>query len=132
MTQPTLHVAALVASGDEFLMLRESTVWRLPTGAAQLGETMAEAIVRVVYEEVGSADAVCGPFIGWSEVLENSAPVSHCVTMYFRAVLLQDQFEASRKSGEVRWIPSWETAELGLADGLAEFLSDHGFIDTVV
>ena len=52
--------------------------------------------------------------------------------MYFRAVLLDSTTQPASQAAEVRWIPSWDAAELGLADGLAEFLGEHGLIETLI
>ena len=132
MSHPSLRVAALVPRGDDYLMLRTGTHWQLPAASVRIGETLAEAVVRALADQVGLVEAICGPFIGWAEAVEAVAPDTHSVTMYFRAVTLESETEPSSPSAEVRWIPSWDAAELGLADGLAEFLSDHGYIETLV
>jgi ADP-ribose pyrophosphatase YjhB (NUDIX family) len=132
MSQPAVYVAALVVSGDDFLMLRQHKNWALPSAAVRNGETLAEAVVRAIGEQVGLAEAICGPFIGWSESIETEAPQSHTMSMYFRAVLLDAEAQPASQTAEVRWIPSWDAAELGLADGLAEFLGEHGLIETLI
>ncbi len=132
MTHPSVHVCALVVRGEEFLMHRRGAYWALPEGAVNLYETLAEAVVRVLAEQVGMAEAICGPFIGWSETIDAPAHGPHVVRMYFHAILLDQQTEPDSAATEVRWIPSWDAAELGLTDGLAEFLSDHGLIETMV
>lgn len=132
MSQLAVHVAALVVSGDDFLMLRQHKNWALPATAVRYGETLAEAVVRALGEQVGVAEAICGPFIGWSESIETETPQSHTLSMYFRAVLLDAETQPASQTAEVRWIPSWDAAELGLADGLAEFLGEHGLIETLI
>ncbi len=132
MSQLAVHVAALVVSGDDFLMLRQQKDWALPAAAVSYGETLAEAVVRALGEQVGVAEAICGPFIGWAESIETDTQQSHTLTMYFRAVLLDSEAQPASQTAEVRWIPSWDAAELGLTDGLAEFLGEHGLIETLV
>ena len=136
MSQPAVHVAALVVSGNDFLMLRQQKNWALPATAVRYGETLAEAVVRALGEQVGVAEAICGPFIGWSESIDTDTdtdtPQSHRLSMYFRAVLLDAEAQPASHTAEVRWIPSWDAAELGLTDGLAEFLAEHGFIETLI
>jgi ADP-ribose pyrophosphatase YjhB (NUDIX family) len=132
MSHPSVYVAALVLRGDGFLMLRTGADWQLPNASVQLGETLAEAVVRILAEQAGLQGAICGPFIGWAESVEALPPDTHRVTMYFQAVTLGHETEPKSVRAEVRWIPAWDAAELGLADGLAEFLSEHGYIDTLV
>lgn len=136
MSHLAVHVAALVVSGDDLLMLRQHNNWALPATAVRYGETLAEAVVRVLGEQVGVAEAVCGPFIGWAESIdtdtETDTSLSHTLSMYFRAVLLDSTTQPASQIAEVRWIPSWDAAELGLADGLAEFLGEHGLIETLI
>jgi ADP-ribose pyrophosphatase YjhB (NUDIX family) len=132
MSQLAVHVAALVVSGDDFLMLRQQKHWALPATAVRYGETLAEAVVRALGEQVGVAEAICGPFIGWGESIETDTPQGHTLSMYFRAVLLDAEAQPASQTAEVRWIPSWDAAELGLTDGLAEFLGEHGLIETLV
>lgn len=114
---------------------RHGHTWSLPGGVATAGETLAEAVVRTVRERTG-ADALCGPFVGWSELPD----VDATVTMHFEVVVL-DAAEPERRSGampdgpdgdEVRAVPDWEISELPLTPGLAEFLADQGFIELVV
>ena len=136
MSRLAVHVAALVVSGDDFLMLRQHNNWALPATAVGYGETLAEAVVRALGEQVGVAEAICGPFIGWAESIDTDTDIdtsqSHTLSMYFRAVLLDSTTQPASQAAEVRWIPSWDAAELGLADGLAEFLGEHGLIETLI
>ena len=136
MSRLAVHVAALVVSGDDFLMLRQHNNWALPATAVRYGETLPEAVVRALGEQVGVAEAICGPFIGWAESIDTDTDTdtsqSHTLSMYFRAVLLDSTTQPASQTAEVRWIPSWDAAELGLADGLAEFLGEHGLIETLI
>ncbi|MCX6526069.1 MAG: NUDIX domain-containing protein [Actinobacteria bacterium] len=136
MSHLAVHVAALVVSGDDFLMLRQHNNWALPATAVRYGETLAEAVVRALGEQAGVAEAICGPFIGWAESIDTDTDIdtsqSHTLSMYFRAVLLDSTTQPASQAAEVRWIPSWDAAELGLADGLAEFLGEHGLIETLI
>ena len=50
MSQPAVHVAALVVSGNDFLMLRQQKNWALPATAVRYGETLAEAVAAVKRE----------------------------------------------------------------------------------
>jgi 8-oxo-dGTP diphosphatase len=136
---PVVHVAAVALRGDDLLMVRRghgaaAGEWSLPDGPVRRGETMAEAVVRVVSTETAYVDGVCGPFIGWHEVIDDDAVDEHRVVMCFTAVIMdQDRDPQLEAAGtEIRWIPVWTVPELPLAEGLAEFLADEEIIDTVV
>lgn len=136
---PAIHVAALSLRGDDLLMVRRghgaaAGEWALPGGPVRRGETMAEAVVRVLGTETAYDDGLCGPFIGWRELIDDDAVAEHRVVMYFTAVIMdQDPDPQLEAAGlEVRWIPVWTVPELPLSEGLAEFLADEEIIDTVV
>ena len=134
---PHLEVAAVVQRGDDLLLVRRGDgpaagEWDVPGGALALGETMAEAVVRTFGGETGHADVLCGPFLGWSEVIDDDAPGRHRVVMYFTAVLMDTEPAGDPTAAEVDWVPVWTVPELRLRDGLAEFLAVQELIDTVV
>lgn len=110
----------------------------MPSAPVRGGETMVEAVVRAVRSLTG-LDALCGAFLGWYEVLPAESDrgstrrgTPHEVVACFRAVSLEPD-EPTPGSGaiEARWMAAWDVSELPLADGLAELLAEHGFIDTL-
>lgn len=138
---PVVLVAALWQVGSDLVMVRERSGdrrdrWRLPGGDVRAGETLAEAVVRTVDADT-CADALCGPFAGWNEVVDDDR---HTLTMYFEAVVLDpppiDRGSGAMEPGlsaeEVRAVPDWEVSELPVVPGLAEFLADQGLIELVV
>ncbi|CAN5560036.1 hypothetical protein BH10ACT3_BH10ACT3_09340 [soil metagenome] len=134
---PALMIAALALRGDELLMVRggperAAGEWALPGGRLRSGETMAEAVVRLVADQTGYQDGLCGPFMGWGELIDDEAVAEHRVIMYFTAVVMDTDPTGTASADEVRWTPTWRAPELTLADGLAEFLADQEIIDTVV
>jgi ADP-ribose pyrophosphatase YjhB (NUDIX family) len=55
---PILGVAAVVLRDNDILLIRRGRepllgAWSLPGGALELGETMAEGVVREIFEETG-------------------------------------------------------------------------------
>jgi ADP-ribose pyrophosphatase YjhB (NUDIX family) len=97
----------------------------MPGGKVDAGETLAEAVVRELWEETG-LEGVCGEFVGFAEVIE---PDHHYVVLDFRAhLLVHDEPCPGDDADEVRWVPLGEVAEHLLVPGLGEFLHDHGVI----
>ena len=129
---PQVCVGAIVSDDDRLLLIRRGRPphaghWSVPGGRVEYGETLSEALVREVREETG-VEVVCDRFLGWVERFEDEM---HAVIMDFVAVALEidPQLTPGDDAGECRWVPFWEVPEMRLVPGLAEFLSDHGFID---
>lgn len=132
--RPEVCVGAVARSADELLMVRRGTPpamgrWTVPGGRVEAGETLAEAVVRELAEETGLS-GVCGPLLGWVEIIDDER---HFVVLDFEVTVLDDSDPtAGTDASEAAWVKVWEVPELDLVDGLAEFLADHGVIDTVV
>ncbi len=136
MPRPELCVGAVAVDRlERLLMVRRATDpqrgrWSLPGGRIEFGETMAEAVVRELFEETGM-EAVCGPLLGWVERIEAS---HHFVIADFRVQLLDEAAtpSAGTDAAEVGWIELESLAERSdLVDGLLEFLHDHGLVRTI-
>ena len=131
---PELCVGAVAVRDEALLIIRRGHApaegkWSLPGGRVESGELMAHAVVREVEEETG-LEVVCGDLIGW---VERFVEDRHLVVFDFRVNLLDDNKpRAGSDASEVLWVPLHEVAELDLAEGLAEFLHDHGIIATIV
>jgi 8-oxo-dGTP diphosphatase len=134
-TPPQVAVGAIVVVDDRLLLIRRGRgvavgQWSLPGGVVEAGELLAEAVVRELAEETG-LEGVCGPLVG---VVERFLEGHHYVILDHRVTLLEPDAEpqAGDDAAEVAWVPLADVAEWSLVDGLAEFLHDHGIIDTVV
>jgi len=132
--RPELCVGAVVVDTDRLLLVRRGRGpgqgrWSVPGGRVEGGETVGEAVVRELYEETG-LDGLCGAMLGWVERIH---PDHHFVILDFIVEVL-DPVEpvAGDDAAEVRWVPLGDVAELPLVDGLAEFLHEHGVLDTIV
>ena len=129
--RPQVCVGAIAVRDRELLMVRRGRgpaggTWSLPGGRIELRETAAEAVVREVLEETGLG-AVCGPLVGWIELIEVQ---HHVVVLDFEVTVLgDDEPIAGDDAAEVEWVPLHQVTERRLSDGLAEFLADHGIID---
>ena len=135
--RPVICVAGVVLRGDELLMVRlgrppAAGEWSLPGGELDAGETMAEAVVRLLSDQTGHQDVLCGPSLSWSELIDDDSVRPHRVVMYFTAVVMDAEPPTPGSAAETTWTPTWRVPELPLTDGLVEFLADQDIIDTVV
>jgi ADP-ribose pyrophosphatase YjhB (NUDIX family) len=117
---------------DSLLLIRRGRgpaqgTWSVPGGRVEAGETLAEAVVRELFEETGLA-GVCDGMLGW---VERIGPDHHFVILDFLVTVLDDAPPvAGDDAAEARWVPLAEVADLDLSEGLAEFLHDHGILST--
>ncbi len=129
-----MAVGAVIVEDDALLMIRRANEpgagrWSLPGGRVDWGETLAHAVVREVLEETG-VECVIGELLGWVERITEEF---HYVIFDFVAQPLS--FEdpvAGDDALEVAWVPLNEVDQLDLVEGLAEFLGEHGIIETLV
>ena len=128
--RPELCVGAIAVDDDQLLMIRRGRgpaqgYWSLPGGRVEVGETLAEAVVRELAEETG-LEGVCEKLIGWVERIDGD---EHYVILDFMVtIVIGDDPVAGDDAAEVAWVPLHQVAELSLTEGLAEFLHDHGII----
>ena len=130
--RPDLCVGAIAVDDDQILLIRRGRgpaqgTWSVPGGRVEAGETLAEAVVRELLEETGLA-GVCEGLIGWVERIDGA---SHFVIMDFAVTILAGADPvAGDDAAEAAWVPLTDVADLPLVDGLAEFLHDHGILET--
>ena len=124
-------VGAVVVENDQLLLIRRGRgpaqgEWSVPGGRVEHGETLAEAVVRELWEETRVA-GVCGELLGWVERITDEA---HFVILDFRVIPLEDAAPiAGDDAAEVAWVPLDAVSDLTLVEGLAEFLHDQGIIE---
>ncbi len=130
--RPEVCVGAVAVFDEAILMVRRGHgpaqgTWSVPGGRVEPGETLAEAVVRELAEETGLT-GVCESLVGWAERI---GPDHHYVILDFSVTLMSgDEPVAGDDAAEACWVPLSEVADLTLADGLAEFLHDHGILET--
>ena len=94
----------------------------------ELGETLAEAVVRELAEETG-LEGVAEHFVGWVERIGDG---SHYVILDFAVTVLEPRDPvAGSDAAEAAWVPLEDVVDRGLVDGLAEFLHDHGILAVI-
>ena len=131
--RPEVAVGAVAVDHDRLLLVRRGRgpaqgSWSVPGGRVHRGETLAEAVTRELREETG-LEGVCGPFLGWAELLDDEL---HVVILDFEVTIVDDaEPAAGDDAAEVAWVDLADVAEKALVDGLAEFLHDHGIIETI-
>lgn len=125
--RPEVCVGAIAVHDGHLLLVRRghgpaAGEWSVPGGRVEPGEVLAEAVVREVAEETG-LEALCGPFVGWVERLEDAF---HYVILDFTVTVVGDiEPTAGDDAAEAAWIPIGDVPEMRLVDGLAEFLQEH-------
>ena len=131
---PRVCVGAVAIDDGRLLLVRRGTEpglgrWSVPGGRVEPGETIQEAVVRELLEETG-VEGVCMALIGVAERIGGT--FHHVILDYAVEVLAPAPPTAGSDATEARWVPLHDVAELDLVEGLAEFLHEHGVIETIV
>ena len=126
--------AVAVADGRLLLIRRghgpAAGEWSIPGGRVEGGETLAEAVVRELAEETG-LEAVCDDLVGW---VERISADHHFVILDFLVTVLDDPEKlpvAGGDAAEAAWVLLEQVSHLRLAEGLAEFLHEHGIVPVI-
>jgi len=100
-------------------------VYTLPGGVVELGETLAEAVIREVREETGLAIAPVA-LAGFRETVVRDAEdrvERHFVILCFAAHWSGGEPVLNEELSEARWIRPAELASLQTTPGLAEIVA---------
>lgn len=128
--RPYLAVSAAVIRGGRVLVVRRarspaSGLFTLPGGVVELGETLAQAVVREIGEETGLAiDPVA--LAGYREFIVRDAEhrvERHFVILAFAARWLGGEPELNAELAEARWLAPAELAALPTTEGLADIVA---------
>lgn len=130
--RPETCVGAVALDANRLLLIRRGRgaaagTWSVPGGRVEGGETLAEAVLRELKEETG-LDALCGDVVGWVERIDDE---HHFVIFDFYVTIISDDDPvAGDDAAEAAWVDLVDVPDLRLSDGLAEFLHEHGILET--
>ena len=131
--RPEVCVGAIAQSEEQLLLIRRGRgpaagVWSVPGGRVEAGETLAEAVIRELAEET-SLEGVCDQLVGWVERMDAD---HHYVILDFAVTILEpDDPRPGDDAVEAEWVPLDEVVHRHLAEGLAEFLHEHGIVPVI-
>ena len=128
---PTVRVGALIITGDGLLLVRQQRrdreYWLLPGGGVQFGESLAEALVRELREEL-SLEIVPGRPLAMAEAISDDMTryPKHVVHVIMQATLV-DAAAGPRLGGdaavlESRFFAREAVRELTIRPPIAPFL----------
>jgi mutator protein MutT len=116
--------------GDILLQRRaDNNLWALPGGAQDIGESIAETVVREVREETGidvEVTGLVGIYTNPRHVVEFSdGEVRQQFSICFHALPLGGELATSSESSDVRWVAPSSLDELPIHPSM-RLRIDHG------
>ncbi len=132
-TRPEVCVGAVATADGCLLLIRRGRgpgagQWSVPGGRVEAGETLAEAVIRELLEET-ALEGVCDQLVGWVERMD---PERHYVILDFAVTILEPHDPRPGDDAvEAEWVALDDVVHRRLADGLAEFLHEHGIVPVI-
>ena len=129
-TRPYLAVSAAIFRDGRVLIVRRGRppahgLYTLPGGGVEIGETLADAVIREVREETGLAIAPLA-LVGFREAIARDAAgrvERHFVILPFAARWIGGEIALNEELAEANWRKPAELAGLKTTDGLAEIVA---------
>ena len=119
--------ASIAVFRDRRLLLASRTrppgagLFALPGGAVEIGETMQQAALRELREEVGLIARIVA-FNAHHEIIEPDATgriIRHFIIASFVGLWLSGEAQVGPEAGAVTWVARPDLAQMPLADGVA-------------
>jgi ADP-ribose pyrophosphatase YjhB (NUDIX family) len=106
---PSVTAVILNDDGEVLLIHKTDTdLWALPGGGHEIGESIADTVVREVHEETGyhvKVTGIIGTYTNPGHVMAyNDGEVRQQFSICFRARVIGGELRTSRESKEVRWV----------------------------
>jgi ADP-ribose pyrophosphatase YjhB (NUDIX family) len=128
-SRPFLAASAAVFRDGKVLLASRTKppadkVFSLPGGIVELGETLQEAALRELMEEVGVAAEVIG-LAGHVDIIEREAGgriVRHFVVNAFACRWIAGEPQTGPEAGEVRWVEPERVDDLPTSPHLARLV----------
>jgi 8-oxo-dGTP diphosphatase len=129
-TRPFLAVSAAIMRDGKVLVVRRArqpalSLYTLPGGVVEAGETMTEAVIREVREET-SLDVAPVALAGNREVIVRDGEQRierHFVIMCFAARWIYGEAILNEELDDARWLAPAELTGLPTTDGLADIVA---------
>jgi ADP-ribose pyrophosphatase YjhB (NUDIX family) len=129
-SRPIAAVAGIAFDADgRVLLVRRGqapsqSLWSVPGGRIELGETAAEATVREMAEETGLDVEVLGlvEAVDWIDRAADGTVLAHYVILDHLVAVRGGELAAGDDASEARWFAPEELAGLGITRGLGEVL----------
>jgi len=124
---PVVSVGAIVVRGGRVLLAQRGHppgegMWAFPGGVVDLGETLAEAAEREIWEECGIRVRVLRPFAVVDRILRDKAGrvEYHYVIVDMLAEWVEGELQASSDARQVGWFTAEELEGVPLTRGVLE------------
>jgi 8-oxo-dGTP pyrophosphatase MutT (NUDIX family) len=127
---PAASAVVMNQAGALLLQRRsDNDQWALPGGTMDLGETLAQTVVREVREETGldvEVTGLVGIYSDPGHVIEyDDGEVRQEFNVCFRARPIGGQLTTSSESTEVRWVPSGDLDALAMHESTRLRIKHH-------
>jgi|SRR5579884_1387509 len=125
---PRVVVSALIKKENKFLLIKEklednNETWIIPGGGVDFGESLEEAVVREIKEELG-LDIKVSKFLRFHEAIFPDFGY-HTVIFFFLAKPLSTEIKiGEEKILDARYFTWEEMKELGLVDSARWLMDD--------
>lgn len=127
--RPYVAVSAAIFRDGRVLIIRRgrppaASLYTLPGGVVELGETLAEAAAREVREETGIEIEPLA-LVGYRQVIARDPDgrvERHFVILPFAARWLGGEITLNEEIAEAQWLAPRELSNLATTEGLAEII----------